>query len=188
MRPRSALSSGQMAAPQSSDYHSLMIPDATVIYPSREKQLLLACFGAGFVGLGFFLLRSASIGERLIGLASILFFGLGTLYHFVRIARRTPALILHPSGVFIHGTGFLRWEEISDIFVTRIQRQPFLAIDVKDVDALLSRQSWPKARLTKRIVAGSEQLSTFPPTHCPCLLRSLSRNMQQKFPAIQVAG
>lgn len=188
MRPRSALSSGQMAAPQSSDYHSLMIPDATVIYPSREKQLLLACFGAGFVALGFFLSRSASIGERLIGLASILFFGLGTLYHFVRIARRTPALILHPSGIFIHGTGFLRWEEISDVFVTRIQRQPFLAIDVKDVDALLSRQSWPKARLTKMNRSWFGAAVYISTNTLPMSVEELIQNMQQKFPAIQIAG
>lgn len=61
-------------APEPSDYHSLMTPDATVIYPSREKLLRLACLGAGFVALGFFLLRSTSTREHWSGLASILFF------------------------------------------------------------------------------------------------------------------
>lgn len=173
-----------MATPQLTDYHLLMTPDATVIYASRGKLLRLACLGAGFVALGFFLLRSTSTSERWSGLASILFFGLGSLYAVARIARRTPALILHPSGIFIHGAGFLLWDEISDVFVTRIQRQLFLAIDVKDVDALLSRQSWPKARLTKMnrsLFGAAVYIST---NTLPMSVEELIQSIERKFPAI----
>jgi hypothetical protein len=62
-----------MATPQLIDYHLLMTPDATVIYPSRRKLLLLICGGAGFVALGIFLLQSIESRQRLSGLASILF-------------------------------------------------------------------------------------------------------------------
>ena len=165
-----------------------MTPDATVIYPSREKLLRLACLGAGFVALGFFLLRSTSTREHWSGLASILFFGLGSLYAVARIARRTPILILHPSGIFIHGTGFLRWDEISDVFVTRIQRQLFLAVDVKDVGALLSRQSWPKAGLTKinRSLFGAAVYISA--NTLPMSLEELILKIQEQSPAIRVGG
>jgi hypothetical protein len=169
-----------------SDNHSLMTPDAAVIYPSRGKLLLLACLGAGFVALGFFLLRSTSTFERWIGLASILFFGLGTLYIVVRIARRIPTLIIHPSGVFIHGAGFLRWDEISDVFVKRIQGQLFLAIDVKDVGAFLSRQSWPKARLMKmnRSLFGAAVYISA--NALPMSFEERIQNVQQKYPSIRI--
>lgn len=175
-----------MTALQLSDNHSLMTPDATVIYPSRRKLLLLACFGAGFVALGFFLLRSTSTWEHWIGLASILFFGLCTLHIVVRIARRTPTLIIHPSGIFIHGAGFLRWDEISDVFVKRIQGQLFLAIDVKDVEALLSRQSWPKARLMKMnrgLFGAAVYISA---NALPMSIEERIQSVQQKFPAIRI--
>jgi hypothetical protein len=169
-----------MGTPQLSDYHPLMTPDAIVIYPSREKLILLACGGAGFVALAFWLLRSTSTCERWVGLASVLFFGLGTLHAVVRIARRTPVLIIHPSGIFIHAAGFLRWDEISDVFVARIQRQRYLAIDVKDVKALSRRQSWLKAGLMKMNCSFFGAAIYISANTLPMSLEELIQNMEQK--------
>ena len=56
-----------MASPQLTSYAQWMTPDATVIYPSRSKLLLLTAGGAVFVVIGFFLLRSTDVEERLAG-------------------------------------------------------------------------------------------------------------------------
>jgi hypothetical protein len=177
-----------MATPQLIDFHLLMTPDATVIYPSPRKLLLLICGGAGFVALGIFLLQSIETRQRLSGLASILFFGFCTLYGIAQMVRRTPSLIIHPSGIFIRAVGFLRWDEISGVFAVRIQRQPFLAIDVKDVEGLLSRQSWLKARIMKMNVSLTGTVVNIPANVLPISLEELIQNMQQKYPALGVGS
>jgi hypothetical protein len=175
-----------MATPQLIDYHLLMTPDATVIYPSPRKLLLLIYGGAGFVALGIFLLQSIETRQRLSGLASILFFGFCTLYGIAQMVRRTPSLIIHPSGIFIRAVGFLRWDEISGVFAVRIQRQPFLAIDVKDVEGLLNRQPWLKARIMKMNVSLTGTVVNIPANVLPISLEELIQNMQQKYPALGV--
>jgi hypothetical protein len=102
-----------MATPQLIDYHLLMTPDATVIYPSPRKLLLLICGGAGFVALGIFLLQSIDTRQRLSGLASILFFGFCTLYGIAQMVRRTRPSSFIPRGFlfvqsdFCAGTKYL---------------------------------------------------------------------------------
>jgi hypothetical protein len=80
----------------------------------------------------------------------------------------------------------LRWDEISDVFVKRIQGQLFLAIDVKDVEALLSRQSWPKARLMKmnRSLFGAAVYISA--NALPMSIEERIQSVQQKFPAIRI--
>ncbi len=147
-----------------------MTPDATVIYPSRGKLLLLTAGGAMFVVLGFFLLRSTDVEERLAGIAGIAFFGLCMLYAIWRLLRPTPALIIHSSGILDNASGlsagFLRWDEISGIFVASIRNQRFLAISLKDADAFLGRQSGLKAKMMKANVRRLALPLTFRPTPC----------------------
>jgi hypothetical protein len=80
----------------------------------------------------------------------------------------------------------LRWDEISGVFAVRIQRQPFLAIDVKDVEGLLSRQSWLKARIMKMNVSLTGTVVNIPANVLPISLEELIQNMQQKYPALEV--
>lgn len=181
-----------MATPQLIDYHPLMTPDATVIYPSRAKLLLLTAGAAVFVVLGFFILRSTDIEERLAGIASIAFFGLCMLYGIWRLVRPAPALIIHPSGIFDNASGlsagFLRWDEIKGIFVARIRNQRFLAIDIKDMEALLSRQSGLKAKMMKMNVKLAGAAVNIPANTLPISLEELIQNIRQKCPGIQVTS
>jgi hypothetical protein len=180
-----------MATRQPIDYHLLMTPDATVIYPSRAKLLLMTAGGAVFVVLGFLSLpQSADTTVHLAVIASAVFFGLCSLYGIWRLIRPAPALIIHPSGIFDNASalsaGFLRWDEISGVFVGRVHRQRFLAIDVKDVEGLLSRQSWLKARIMKMNVSLTGTVVNIPANVLPISLEELIQNMQQKYPALEV--
>src|SRR5690242_14050541 len=171
-----------MATPQLIDYNPLMTPDAIVIYPSRNKLLLLTTIGAVFVMVGIFLLRSSDVEERLAGIAGIAFFGLCMLYAIWRLVRPTPALIIHPSGIFDNASGlsagFLRWDEIKGAFVARIRNQHFLAIDVKDVEALLSRQSGLKASMMKMNVKLVGAAVNIPANTLPISLEELIHNIR----------
>src|SRR5262249_18068977 len=147
-----------MASPQLAHINQLMTPDAIVIYPSKKKLFLMAVAAAAFVGFAIFMLLSPDPDfrdwdVRAVAIACIVFFGLALVYVVWRLVRPTPALVIHSSGLFDNASalsaGFLRWDEISSIFVARIKNQKFLAIAVKDVEGLLNRYSGVKARLMK---------------------------------------
>jgi len=181
-----------MASPQFTSYTQWMTPDATVIYPSRGKLLLIAAGCGAFVALGLFLFRQPDQEASMIGIASIIVFGLGLLYPMVRLVRPTPAVILHSSGIFDNASGlsagFLHWDEISGIYVATIENQRFLAIALKDVDAFLSRQSGFKARLMKMNVGLIGSAVNIPASTLPISLEELIQKIHEKCPGIQVVS
>jgi hypothetical protein len=181
-----------MASPQLTAYSQWMTPDATVIYPSRSKLLLLTAGGAMFVVLGFFLLRSTDVEECLAGIAGIVFFGLCMLYAVWRLLRPTPALIIHSSGILDNASGlsagFLRWDEISGIFMVSIRNQRFLAISLKNADAFLGRQSGLKAKMMKANVRLVGAPVNIPANTLPISLEELIQKIQQRCPGIQVTS
>jgi hypothetical protein len=176
-----------MAAPHLTNYSQWMTPDATVIYSSRGKLLLMALGGGAFVALGLFL---TDMEERAAGLAAVVFFGLCALYAVWRLVRPTPALIIHPLGILDNASalpaGFLRWDEISGVFVARIKNQRFLAIALRDVNALLSRQSSLKARMMKVNILLTGAAINIPATTLPISLEELIQKIQETCPGIQV--
>ena len=186
-----------MASPQLAHIHQLMTPDAIVIYPSKKKLLLLALGAAAFVGFAIFMLLSPDPefrdwDVRAAAIAGIVFFGLCLAYALWRLVRPTPALVIHPSGLFDNASalsaGFLRWDEISRIFVAQIKNQKFLAIAVKDVEGLLNRQTGVKAKLMKMNVRLAGTAVSIPANTLPISLEELIRHIQQKCPDIHVGS
>jgi hypothetical protein len=179
-----------MASPQLTGYSQWMTPNSTVIYPSRKKLLLLTAGGAMFVVLGFFLLQSTDTEERLAGIAGIVFFGFCALFGAWRLVRPTPAVILHSSGIFDNASalpaGFLRWDEISSVYVATIKNQRSLAIVLKDVDAFLSRQSGTKSKIMKMNVGLTGAAVNIPASTLPISLEELIQQIQQRCPALHV--
>ena len=170
-------------------YSQWMTPDARIIYPSRGKLLLMACGCTGFVVLGVFLYQTRDSGDRIVGLIAISFFGLGLAYTAIRLMRRTPALIIHPAGIFDNSSaiaaGFLRWDEISGLFAARISNQPFLAIAVNDVEEFLSRQPAVKARLLRVNIRLVGAPVAIPARILPMSLEALIQEIQAKCPSLR---
>ena len=181
-----------MASPQLTSYAQWMTPDATVIYPSRGKLLLLSAGGVAFVALGFFMIPSPDMEVRLAGIAGVVFFGLCAIYAVFRLLRPSPALIIHSSGILDNASGlsagFLRWEEISGIYVASIRNQRFLAITVKDVDAFLGRQSGLKAKMMKANIRLAGAPVNIPANTLPISLEELIQKIREKCPGIQVTS
>ena len=184
-----------MASPQLIDYHSLMTPDAIVIYPSRGKLLLLAAGAAAFVAIGIFMVTSAKAADHIPGMAVIAFFGLCLFVAVWQLVRRTPAIIIHYSGIFYdtsgRSPGFLRWEEISGVHIASMnvgsmRKQRYLSIVVKDLDAFLTRQSRMQTKLMKMNVAFMGAPLNISASTLPISLEELLQNIQQRCPGIQV--
>jgi hypothetical protein len=171
------------------DYRSLMTPDSIVIYPSRRKLLLIIAGCSAFVALGIFILISDD-KALFLGVSTIAVFGLGLLYPAVRLARPTPAVIIHYSGIFDNASGlsagFLPWEEIMDMYMAKIKNQRMLAIRVKDVESFLNRQSGLKANLMKINVSLIGAPINIPATALPISLEELIQSIQQKCPGITI--
>jgi hypothetical protein len=186
-----------MASPQLAHINQLMTPDAIVIYPSKKKLLLMTAGASAFVGLGIFFLLSSDPefrdwDVRAVAIACIAFFGLALAYTFWRLARPSPALVIHPSGLFDNASalsaGFLRWDEISSIFVAKIKNQRFLAIAMKDVESFLNRQTGVKAKLMRMNVRLAGSAVCIPANTLPISLEELIRNIQQKCPGIRIGS
>jgi hypothetical protein len=100
-------------------------------------------------------------------------------------------VVIHTSGIFDNASGlsagFLRWEEISRVRVASLKGQRFLAVDMKDVDALLSRQSGFKAKMMKMNVRLIGAAVNIPANTLPISLEELIQNIRQKCPGIQVS-
>jgi hypothetical protein len=186
-----------MASPQLAHINQLMTPDAIVIYPSKKKLLLIAVGGAVFVCLAIFMLLSpdpdfSDWDVRAVAIACIAFFGLALAYTLWRLARPSPALVIHPSGLFDNASalsaGFLRWDEISHIFVAKVKNQAFLSIALNDVEGLLNRQTGMKAKLMRMNVRLTGAAVGIPANTLPISLEELIRNIQQKCPGIRVGS
>ena len=139
-----------MASPQLTPFSQFITPDAIVIYPSGKRMLLPMLLCGSFVMIGLFLFSKPDDGDsHMIAIACIVVFGGAMLYPVARLVRSTPTLIIHSSGLFDNGSalssGFLPWEEISNVKIATIGNQRYLAIHVKDTDAFLRRQSGLKA-------------------------------------------
>lgn len=143
-----------MAPSQLTSFSQFITPDAIVIYPSGKRMLLPLLLCGSFVIIGLFLLSNPDDGDsHVIAIACIVVFGGAMLYPLARLVRNTPTLIIHSSGLFDNGSalssGFLPWEEISNVKMTMIGSQRYLAIYVKDTDAFLRRQSGFKGFIMK---------------------------------------
>src|SRR5215813_12911361 len=108
-----------------SSYSQWMTPDAIVIYPSWKRSLLPLLICGGFVGIGLFLLSTPARDDaHAVGVLCIVVCGGAMIYPLLRLTRKAPSLIIHPSGIFENGSalasGFLPWEEIAGVKSTLI--------------------------------------------------------------------
>ena len=129
-----------------------------VIYPSRLKMSLIALGALAFVIAGIFIgtREEVTLTPLKLFLATyvgIPFFGLCFLFAAYKLLVRKPAIIISNEGLVDNasavGAGFLRWEEIEEIFVHEYVGQRMLGIVVKDPVAVIARQSGFKKAMAK---------------------------------------
>ena len=124
----------------------------------RTFWLSRAFGGAVMASAGVAMLRAGGLGTAVgwIGLAAIVFFGVGTVVGLVQGLRRGPRLTLDARGVHDRslGVGVIAWEDIRGVAPYRVARQPFVALYLHEPAKYLARASLVK-RLLARLNAGS---------------------------------
>lgn len=143
--------------------------DETVIELSRKKLVLLVAGSCAFVLAGVWMLSLDAAEIRagrsftlffndptfvfILGLASILFFGLSGLYGLKMLFDRKPGLVLNSSGIIDNASamtaGFIPWSEIVGVGVYEIQSQKMLIIGVRDPRKYVERGSALKRLVNK---------------------------------------
>ncbi len=78
-----------------------------------------------------------------IGLAGLLFFGLCLVYTVYRLFSPKPMLVNNAEGITDNasaiGVGLVPWEEITGLRIYTFMGQKFLAVEVRDMEAILAR-------------------------------------------------
>lgn len=129
--------------------------DRIVIYSSKKKSLLLLIGSTAFVVLGFWLVLEADnltgwrtrnpIFTRGIGIASILFFGLGVFIGIKRLIKSEIALIIDTKGLNVNPrkslNEYINWSDINGFEEIKIQSTRIIIIGVKNPDFWLNKET-----------------------------------------------
>lgn len=125
------------------------------IYSSKKKSLLLLIGSTAFVVLGFWLLLEADnlTGWRArnpiftcgIGIASILFFGLGVFIGIKRLIKSEIALIIDTKGLNVNPkkslNEYINWSDINGFEEIKIKSTRIVIIGVKNPDYWLNKET-----------------------------------------------
>lgn len=129
--------------------------------PLSKTKMLLTLVGAIiFVGLGFwFLINPPKISNPIfgnptlifiVGLASILFFGLMAVSIFRKISDKKPGLIISRQGITDNSSsvsaGLIPWTDIQEIKVSQVMSQKFLMFIVSNPQDYLDKVKNPLKR------------------------------------------
>jgi hypothetical protein len=124
------------------------------IHLSKSKLTLLFLGSAVFVGLGiWFVVNPPEISNPvlgnpttifIIGLASILFFGLAGFFTLKKMENKSPGLVISDEGVFDNTTavnaGLIPWTDVLEIKETKVANQTFINLVVKNPQEYIDKQ------------------------------------------------
>ena len=117
------------------------------IGPHLLGALVFAMLSTGMIGLALNAKSQllAQVVFFTVGLAGLLFFGLIAVVHLVKMAKNKPALIITDDGLFDNSSGlsagFIRWQDIKKLNVTRTGNQASLVIILKKPEKYIERET-----------------------------------------------
>jgi len=128
------------------------------IKSSRGKYFALLFGAIGFVAGGAFILLIG--GPKLIGWASIIFFGAGIPLSIWQILDRRPRLKIDDTGIVDRtlGVGKIAWEDIEGAFVKSIQGNDFICLNLRNNKKYTDKLSSVK----KAMISANEKLGFTP--------------------------
>ena len=121
---------------------------------SKKKLLLMLAGSVGFILIGFwFIIDPPKISNPffgdptrllVLGVISIIFFGLCAVYIARKLPENTPGLIIDIYGLTDNSSGVsagrILWSDIQDISVIEIHRQKLIMLQVKNPQDYIDRQ------------------------------------------------
>jgi hypothetical protein len=138
-----------------------MTQDAQMEIPLSRKKMTMTFLGSiVVVGIGvWFLINLPKISNPIlgnptvifiVGLASVLFFGLVAITIFRKLSDKKPGLIINRQGIIDNSSGvsagLILWTDIEDIKVSQAMNQKFLMFIVKNPQAYLNKVTNPLKR------------------------------------------
>ncbi|MEC0123574.1 STM3941 family protein [Paenibacillus pabuli] len=127
-----------------------------VEYPSRKRMAWLTVGAAIFVAAGFFLMfddasAKGSAISSVIGLFSILFFGLCLCYSLVKMMKKEPSFVVDEHGFMDSSSyasgGLIAWRDVENMFMYEFMGQKMIGVKLWDEKAFLDRQNGMKRKL-----------------------------------------
>jgi hypothetical protein len=130
--------------------------EQTIAIPLSKRKIVQALFiSLLFVVLGLWLaiarpdsgnpVLSNPVLLVVIGLASILFFGMGIIVLIRKLNDKKPGLIISNEGIIDNSSGvaagLIPWSEIEDIKTARVMSQQFLMLIVTNPQQYIQRQT-----------------------------------------------
>ncbi len=127
---------------------------------SKTKMILTFLGSLMFVGLGiWFLVNPPKISNPIlgnpttlfiIGIASVLFFGLVAITIFRKFSDKKAGLIINKQGVIDNSSGVsageIPWKDIQEIAISQVMNQKFLMIIVKNPQEYIDKVTSPIKR------------------------------------------
>ncbi|MCD0476001.1 hypothetical protein LPB87_16510 [Flavobacterium sp. EDS] len=124
------------------------------IYSSKKKSFLLLIGSLLFVVGGIYMFMNAEnftdyklsnpLLIRSIGIASVLFFGLGIYVSIKRLLANQLMLIINRNGVNVNPekslTEYIKWKNINGFSEFKTQNQKFVIIDVNNSDYWIKKE------------------------------------------------
>ncbi|MGI6319906.1 MAG: STM3941 family protein [Bacteroidales bacterium] len=138
-----------------------MTENGQIEIPLSKKKMTLTLLGSIiFVGLGiWFLINPPKINNPIfgnptvifiVGLASILFFGLVAITVFRKLSDKKAGLIINKQGIIDNSSGvsagLVLWTDIEEIKVSQVMSQKFLMFIVKNPQDYLDKVTNPLKR------------------------------------------
>ena len=119
-----------------------------IINLSKTKLIFLLVGSLAFVALGAWIFTADNQNTELlpklasmtlaqgIGLFTILFFGVCTLFAIKKLFDNKPGLVINPEGIIDNSSGsslgFIPWDDVIGVDQYQIERQKFVSILVSD--------------------------------------------------------
>jgi hypothetical protein len=138
-----------------------MTQDEQIEIPLSKKKMAMTLMGAiAFVGIGFwFVIKPPKIDNLffgnptilfIVGLSSIVFFGLIAFTIFRKLSDNKPGFIINRDGIIDNSSGIsagpVLWTDIEIIRVTQVMNQKFILIILKNPQDYIDRVKNPLKR------------------------------------------
>ena len=120
------------------------------LYNSTGKNLLYLLSCSVFVAIGIWMVLSSDETLKfVIGILSILFFGIGLVLIPTRLFDRKPRVIINDEGIFDRtlDIGTIEWQDIKDAYLQSVHGTEFISLDLEDNNKYLQRTSKTKAKI-----------------------------------------
>lgn len=121
-----------------------------IVKTSLRKSIIYLLGCLLFVVVGIFILSIANdISGKIIGFASIIFFGFGFIFLLYQVLNPRPRIIVDKNGITDRtlGIGRINWEDIEYAALNSTSSIAFIILELKGVENYLAKTSIFKRKL-----------------------------------------